>query len=75
MLLGDDVHGVVEGDDTQDVAALVANGDGHQVVLGHLLGDLLLVKVGRDPDDVAVGKIGEAVVGSATIECAGTERR
>ena len=29
MLLGDNVHGVVEGHDTQDMTVLVADGDGN----------------------------------------------
>ena len=44
MLLGDDVQGVVNRDDTQDMAVLITNGHGDEVVLGHLVGHLLLVE-------------------------------
>ena len=46
MLLGDNVHGVVEGHDTQDMTVLVADRDGNQVVLGHLVRHVFLVLVG-----------------------------
>ena len=57
MLLGDNVHGVVEGYDTQDVAVLVADGDGDQVILGHLVRYVFLVLVGRHIDQVAIGQL------------------
>ena len=46
MLLGNNVHGVVEGHDAQDMTVLVADRDGNQVVLGHLVRHVFLVLVG-----------------------------
>ena len=57
MLLGDNVHGVVEGHDTQDVAVLVTDGDSDQVILGHLVRYVFLVLVGRHIDQVAIGQL------------------
>ena len=57
MLLGDNVHGVVEGHDTQDMTVLVADRDGNQVVLGHLVRHVFLVLVGRHIDQVAIGQL------------------
>ena len=57
MLLGDNVHGVVEGYDTQDMTVLVADRDGNQVVLGHLVRYVFLVLVGRHIDQVAIGQL------------------
>ena len=57
VLLGDNVHGVVEGNDAQDMAVLVADGNGDQVVLGHLVRYIFLVLVGRYIDQVAIGEL------------------
>ena len=59
VLLGDNVHGVVKGHDTQNVAVLVANGDGDQVVLGHLVRYVFLVVVGRHINQVAIGQLAQ----------------
>ena len=59
VLLGDNVHGVVKGHDTQDVTVLVANGDGDQVVLGHLVRYVFLVVVGRHINQVAIGQLAQ----------------
>ena len=59
VLLGDNVHGVVEGHDTQDMTVLVADGDGNQVVLGHLVRYVFLVLVGRHIDQVAIGQLAQ----------------
>ena len=59
MLLGDNVHGVVEGHDTQDMTVLVADGDGNQVVLGHLVRHVFLVLVGRHVDQIAIGELAQ----------------
>ena len=59
MLLGDNVHGVVKGHDTQNVTVLVANGDGDQVVLGHLVRYVFLVVVGRHINQVAIGQLAQ----------------
>ena len=59
MLLGDNVHGVVEGHDAQDMTVLVADRDGDQVVLGHLVRHVFLVLVGRHVDQVAIGELAQ----------------
>ena len=59
VLLGDNVHGVVKGHDTQNVTVLVANGDGDQVVLGHLVRYVFLVIVGRHINQVAIGELAQ----------------
>ena len=59
MLLSDNVHGVVEGYDTQDMTVLVADRDGNQVVLGHLVRYVFLVLVGRHIDQVAIGQLAQ----------------
>ena len=59
MLLGDNVHGVVEGHDAQDMTVLVADRDGNQVVLGHLVRHVFLVLVGRHVDQVAIGELAQ----------------
>ena len=59
VLLGDNIHGVVKGHDTQDVTVLVANGNGNQVVLGHLVRYVFLVIVGRHINQVAIGQLAQ----------------
>ena len=62
MLLGEDIEGVVDGDDAEHVPRLVAHRDGNEVVLGHLVRHVLLVEIGGHPDDVAVGDVGQRPV-------------
>ena len=61
VLLGDDVQGIIDRDDTQDMTVLITDGHGNEVVLGHLVRHLLLVKVGGDPHHIAVGEVLQAV--------------
>ena len=62
MFLGHDVHGVVNGDDTQDMTILIANRNSGEVVLGHLLGHFLLVAVRLDIDHIAIGKVTQKLI-------------
>ncbi len=54
LLLAEDVHRVVVGDDAQELVGGVDDGDGDQVVLVDLAGDGLLVLVDAGEDDVAL---------------------
>ena len=54
LLLAEDVHGVVVGDDADEHVGGVDDGDGDQVVLVDLAGDGFLVFVDAGEDDVAL---------------------
>jgi len=61
VLLGNNVEGVVDRDDAQDMAVLIANGNRHEVVLGHLVGHELLIEVRGNPHHIAIRQVLEAV--------------
>ena len=54
MLLAEDIHGVVVGDDPEEHVGRVDHGDGEQVVFVDLAGDGFLVLVDSREDDVAL---------------------
>ncbi len=54
LLLAEDVHGVVVGDDADEHVGRVDDRDGDQVVLVDLAGDGFLVFVDPGEDDVAL---------------------
>ena len=54
LLLAEDVHRVVVGDDADEHVVGIDDGDGDQVVLGDLAGDALLVLVDPGEDHVAL---------------------
>ncbi len=54
LLLAEDVHGVVVGDDADEHVRSIDDRDGDQVVLVDLAGDGLLVFVDAGKDDVAL---------------------
>ena len=53
VLLLQDVQGVVDGDDAQQVPVVGHDGHGKQVVLGDVLGHVLLVVLGACGDHLA----------------------
>ena len=58
-LLNHDVHGVVEGDDTDEAAVGVDDGNGHKVVARERLGDFLAVGQRAHGDHVLVHDVGD----------------
>jgi hypothetical protein len=63
LLLGHDVDDVVDGDDAEEGATAVDHGNGLHVILRHELGDLLLVGLGRDGDQVLGHDLFDALLG------------
>ncbi len=69
VLLSHNVHGVVDRNNAQDVAILVAYRNGSEVVFRHLLGHFFLVKIRGNPYHVAIGKVFQALVTLGHHQC------
>ena len=52
---------VIDVDNAQDMAVLVANGMADEVVLGHLVGHELLIEVRGNPTSVAIRQVLETI--------------
>ena len=63
LLLRQDVDDVVDGDDAEQGPSRVDHRHRVEVVLRHLAGDLFLVLLGRDGEDVGAHDVGEDVAG------------
>ncbi len=74
-LLLEHVERVVDGDDAEQLAGLVDDGDGEQVVLAHVLGDVFLVVVGVGGEQVPLGDLGDERVGLGEQQVAQGDRR
>ena len=53
-----DVHGVVKGDDAHHTPLLIHHGKGEEIILGEHLGDLFLVVMSVDGDDILLHELG-----------------
>ena len=60
VLILNDVNDIVDGDDADEAALFIADGDGGQVVTAEIVGDSFLIVRGGGADDIGIHDIADA---------------